>query len=201
MTFKILAAVFLGIFTGFFLFPEYLVSHIGLLIDFGLCLLLFFVGIDIGKQKDILIKIKDMGFKILLVPIMIAFGSIMGAMIGGVLLKMPINEAGAIGAGFGWYSLSAIELSKHSAQLGTLAFATNVSREVIALITIPSIAKYFGKLECIAPAGATAMDTTLPIISKSTDGGIAVISFITGVVLSSLVPILVPLMMKLNFLY
>ncbi|KAB3527614.1 lysine exporter LysO family protein [Alkaliphilus serpentinus] len=198
MTFKILAAVILGIITGYFYFPSFMVQHIGLLIDVGLCLLLLFVGIDIGMQGNILTKIKKMGFKVLLVPLMVAIGSIAGAITAGIFINLPFNEAGAIGAGFGWYSLSAIELSKHSAQLGTLAFITNVIREIIALITIPLIAKYVGNYEAIAPAGATAMDTTLPIISKSTDGSIAMVSFITGVVLSSMVPILVPLIMSLG---
>ncbi|SCZ08169.1 lysine exporter LysO family protein [Alkaliphilus peptidifermentans] len=199
MTIKILVAVFIGIFTGFFMFPTDLLNHIDLLINFGLCLLLLFVGIDIGRQKDVFSKIKTMGLKILWVPIMIGIGSILGAMVGGLFLNIPYNEAGAIGAGFGWYSLSAIELSKHSSQLGTLAFVTNISREVIALACIPIVAKYIGKFEAIAPAGATAMDTTLPIISRSTDASVAIVSFITGVMLSSLVPILVPLMMAVNF--
>lgn len=138
-----------------------------------------------------------MGLKVLLVPLMVAIGSIVGSVIGGSILGMPFNESGAIGAGFGWYSLSAIELAKHSAELGTLAFITNVSREIIAIITIPLIAKYIGKLESIAPGGATSMDTTLPIVSNATDGNTAVISFITGVSLSLLVPILVPLFMLL----
>lgn len=190
-----MVAVALGIAGGFFVFPPSIGDHMGIIIDIGLCLVLFFVGIDIGKQGNILKKIKNLGFKILLIPLMIAMGSILGAIAGGLLIKLPINEAGAIGAGFGWYSLSAIELSKHSSELGALAFITNVTREVIALITIPFVAKYIGKLESIAPAGATAMDTALPVISRSTDGNIAVISFITGVILSSMVPVLVPTLM------
>lgn len=198
MTIKILLAVGIGIFLGHSLLPPGTNESIGPMIDFGLCLLLFFVGIDIGRQKDIFIKVKKMGFRVLLIPLMIAVGSISGAMVGGFMLRLPLNQAGAVGAGFGWYSLSAIELSKHSPQLGSLAFITNVTREVIALLSIPLIAKHLGSLECIAPAGATAMDTTLPIISKATDGSVAVISFITGVVLSTLVPILVPLLMSIG---
>ncbi|GAB6087906.1 LysO family transporter [Alkaliphilus crotonatoxidans] len=197
MTFKILVSVILGIGFGLWFFPEALVGHTDILINIGLCVLLFFVGIDIGRQGEIFQQIKKMGLKVLLVPIMIALGSIVGAIGMGLLMKMPLQEAGAIGAGFGWYSLSAIELSKHSAQLGALAFITNVWREVIALVSIPLIAKYIGKLEAIAPAGATSMDTTLPVISKSTDGTVAVVSFVSGVVLSSMVPILVPLIMSL----
>ncbi|AOY77008.1 lysine exporter LysO family protein [Clostridium formicaceticum] len=195
MTFKIMLSVVLGILLGIWIFPQGIEVYMGTMIDIGLCLLLFFVGMDIGKQGDLFNKIKKIGFKVLWVPFMIAVGSITGTILGGILLRIPMNEAAAIGAGFGWYSLSAIELSKHSAELGALAFITNVSREVIAIISIPFIARYIGKLEAIAPAGATAMDTTLPIIAKSTDGNTAMISFLTGVVLSSLVPILVPALM------
>ncbi len=197
MNIGIIAAVASGILVGLFLFPQQLIQHIGIIIDFGLCALLFFVGIDIGRNKDIINQIKECGFRILLIPIMIALGSIIGSIAGGFLIGVPFNEAGAIGAGFGWYSLSAIILSDFSAETGAVAFITNVFREIFALMAIPFIAKYIGKLESIAPAGATAMDTSLAVVSRATDSRTAVVSFITGVVLSLLVPILVPLMISL----
>ena len=195
MTAKIFIAVFSGIMIGVFLLNESIDKYMELIINIGLCILLFFVGIEIGNNKGILKKVKKIGFKVFLIPLMVAIGSIVGTIIAGIFLGMPINESGAIGAGFGWYSLSAIELSQHSAYLGTLAFVTNISREIMALVSIPFIAKYIGKLEGIAPAGATAMDVSLPVISKSGGANIAIIAFVTGVVLSSLVPILVPFFM------
>ncbi|AOT72864.1 lysine exporter LysO family protein [Geosporobacter ferrireducens] len=198
MTVRIMLSVLLGVLFGLFFFPDQYLGLIGHIIDIGLCALLFFVGIDIGRNKDIIPKIMANGIKIFLVPLMIALGSIIGSIAGGFLLGIPFYEAGAIGAGFGWYSLSAIELSKYSAETGALAFITNISREVIALISIPFIAKYIGKLESIAPAGATAMDTSLPVISNATNGNTAVISFITGLTLSALVPVLVPLLISLH---
>ncbi len=195
MSIAILAAVAFGILSGIFVFPSSMESSMGLFINIGLGLLLFFVGIDIGSHRGILSKIRRIGFKVFLVPLMVAIGSILGTAVAGIIMGVALNESAAIGAGFGWYSLSAIELSRHSAYLGTLAFVTNISREVIALVTIPFIAKYVGKLEAIAPAGATAMDTVLPVISKATNANVAIISFITGVVLSSLVPVLVPFFM------
>lgn len=197
MNVGIIGAVTLGIVVGLFLYPQHMVQYIGLIIDFGLCALLFFVGIDIGRNKDIINQIKSCGFRILLIPLMIALGSIVGSIVGGFIIGLPANESGAIGAGFGWYSLSAIILSDYSAETGAVAFITNVCREIFALMAIPLIAKYIGKLESIAPAGATAMDTSLPVISRSTDSKTAVVSFITGVVLSLLVPVLVPLMISL----
>ncbi|MFZ5351152.1 MAG: lysine exporter LysO family protein [Bacillota bacterium] len=193
MSINIIIAVIAGLGFGLFIFPVELSEYIGIIIDFGLCLLLFFVGMDIGRNKDVLKQIKINGVKVLLVPLMVALGSITGSVAAGFIVGLPVNESSAIGAGFGWYSLSAIELAKYNAQTSALAFITNVCREIIALMSIPYIAKYIGKFESIAPAGATAMDTSLPVISRATDGNTAVISFITGVVLSLLVPILVPL--------
>ncbi len=199
MTYKIILSVLLGMFTGYFILPESVLQYTDTVIDIGLCFLLFIVGLDIGRNKNILSQIKKMGFRILLIPIMIALGSIIGSSIGGFLINLPLNESSAVGAGFGWYSLSAMMLSSYSVQTSTLAFISNVVREVFALIMIPFIAKYIGDLESIAPAGATAMDTSLPIISRSTNSKTAIISFVTGVVLSSLVPILVPLLINLPF--
>jgi len=197
MSYSIILAVAIGVFSGLFIFPEAFAQHIGIIIDIGLCLLLFFVGMDIGRNKEIINQIKSNGYKILLVPMGVAIGSIVGSVAAGTILGLPFNESSAIGAGFGWYTLSAIELSKYSVETGALAFITNVCREVFALVSIPYIAKYIGKLEAIAPAGATAMDTSLPVISKATDANTAVVSFITGVVLSTLVPILVPILISL----
>jgi uncharacterized membrane protein YbjE (DUF340 family) len=197
MSLSIILTVVAGILSGLFIFPNVFAEHIGLIIDIGLCLLLFFVGMDIGRNKEIISQIKSKGYKILLIPFGVALGSIVGSVLGGFVIGLPINESSAIGAGFGWYTLSAIILSKYSVEVGALAFITNVCREVIALVSIPYIAKYIGKLEAIAPAGATAMDTSLPVTSKATDGNTAVISFITGVVLSTLVPILVPILISI----
>lgn len=196
MTFKIILAVVIGIFTGKFFVGE-AVGLISSFMDIGLCALLFFVGIDIGKNKDVLKQIKEIGVKAISTPILVALGSIVGAIFCGILFDYNINESAAIGAGFGWYSLSAIIIAPYSSELSALSFMTNVSREILAIISIPFVAKYIGYNEAVAPAGATAMDTTLPIISKATDGKTAIIAFVTGLILSILVPILVPIFIGL----
>ncbi|WZL71475.1 lysine exporter LysO family protein [Clostridiaceae bacterium 35-E11] len=198
MTISIIVAVILGMGFGLFIFPETYIDQVSYIIDFGLCTLLFFVGIDMGRNKNLLNQIKANGLKLLILPVMIGMGSIIGSIVGGTLLGMPFNESSAIGAGFGWYTLSAIELSKYSAEVGALAFITNVSREIIALISIPFIAKYIGKYECIASAAAPSMDTCLPVISEFTDANTSVVAFVTGVLLSSMVPILVPLFIQMQ---
>jgi len=198
MTIKILLSVSTGILGGILYRNNIMIDNLNALIDLGLCMLLFFVGMDIGKNKEIINDLKKLGFKIFLLPLSIVAGTLVGGVISSFFIDLSLIEASAVSAGLGWYSLSAIELSKHSAELGSIAFLSNVFREVMAIILIPFIGKHIGHHETIAAAGATSMDTLLPIITKSTNSSIAVISFFTGVVLSSLVPILVPLIIGLQ---
>ncbi|MCF8020090.1 conserved membrane protein of unknown function [Petrocella atlantisensis] len=197
MTWIIMLSVIIGALTGYLVFPSQWYDSTGWVIDIGLCLLLLFVGMDIGKQKNTLAEIKKIGFNILAVPLMIGLGSIFGALVFGHFVGLNYNESGAIGAGFGWYTLSAIMLVDYSSEISALAFLTNVIREVMAILMLPLIAKYIGHYEAVAPCGATAMDTTLPIIARYTTPKVAIVGFVSGVVLSSLVPLLVPIIINL----
>ncbi|KPU28054.1 membrane protein [Caloranaerobacter sp. TR13] len=197
MSYSIIVVIALGVALGRFGLPSSFFSYTGWVIDLGLCLLLFLVGIEIGFNKESLTRVKKIGFKLILIPIMIILGSILGSILGGIVIGMEYNEAGAVGAGLGWYSLSSVLLSSYSTELAALAFMSNVIREIIAFISIPLIVKYIGDLESIAPAGATAMDTSLPIITKATNASISIIAFVTGVILSSAVPVLVPILINL----
>ncbi len=190
----IILAVLIGVLAGIWLVPLEWISYTDLVMDIGLCLLLLLVGIDIGKQKGILGEIRKLGKSLIIIPVLIGIGSLFGGVIAGWILGMPRNEGAAIGAGFGWYSLSAVILADYSNELSAMAFLTNVIRELMAIAFIPLLAKYVNYEVCVAPAGATAMDTTLPIITKYTDARIGVLAFVSGVILSTAVPILVPLM-------
>ena len=160
-------------------------------------MLLFFVGIGIVLNRAVFSRVRRIGFKIFLIPAMMIIGSISGAMIAGIFLHIPYNEAGAIGAGLGWYSLSSILLASYSNELATLAFVSNVVREVIGFMIIPIVASKIGFFAAIAPAGAAAMDTGLPIIAKATDSETTILAFISGAVCTLFVPILVPIVLNL----
>ena len=198
MTIKIILSVGGGILAGILYKNDILIENLNHFIDLGLCLLLFFVGIDIGRNKGVIDELKKLGLKVCILPLSIVAGTIFGGVISSFFTDLSTIEAAAVSAGLGWYSLSAIELSKHSAELGSIAFLSNVSREIMAIIFIPFIGRYIGHHETIAAAGATSMDTLLPIITRSTNSSVAVVSFFTGVVLSSLVPVLVPMIMSLQ---
>lgn len=197
MTIMILSSIIAGIVIGMFTHPYWMQSFATLFIDIGTILLLMMVGISIGLNKSVFEQVKTIGFKLLLLPFAIIFGSITGAAIGGYLVGLPFNEAGAVGAGQGFYTLTSIILASHSNQLSTIGFIANLTRELASFIFIPIIAKRLGYLETMAPAGSTCIASALPIISRTTDAETAVIAFITGVVCTAFVPILIPLILNL----
>lgn len=199
MTWLILGAVVLGLVLGHWWLPDEYASHLDDITTTALYLLLFSIGIDLGRQKEVWQRLWHMGWRVLLVPALIVVGSLAGAAVSGFLVGLPFNEATAIGAGFGWYSLSGVLIAQiYNVETGALAFITNVARELLTFISVPLIARYIGRLSTVAPGGATTMDTTLPVVTKATDSDMAVIAFISGSVLTTLVPLLVPFLINLK---
>lgn len=198
MTWIILASLFVGILSGYFFLPENIIDNLDILASFALNLLILSVGIDIGYNKEIFTELGKMGIKILLIPVSIILGSWIGGSLCSFIFQTPLPVSLSIASGFGWYSLSGVLISDlGNIEAGTIAFLTNVFREVIAIITIPFLAKYLNFFTVIAPAGATSMDSTLPLIAESTNQEISVIAFINGAILSALVPIFVTFFMSL----
>ncbi|WP_101909912.1 lysine exporter LysO family protein [Marasmitruncus massiliensis] len=198
MIFVALGSLVLGILCGgLFLSPE-MTAGMDTLMSYALMILLVSVGIEVGTNKTVFRKIREYHIKILAIPLGVAVGSISGGILLGIFLGDAPNVSAAISSGFGFYSVSAVILRElGGSRLGTVAFMTNMFRELLSYLLIPLVAKYCGRYAAIAPSGATAMDTTLPAIAKSTDHETALMAVITGVVLTALVPILVPVLYNL----
>ena len=193
----IVIAVAAGMTIGYFLFTGRSTVWCGTIIDVGLYLLLFLVGIDMGQQGNVLQDIRAAGFKVLLVPGTVGIGTLLFSFAGSFLLPLSIRETIAASAGFGWYSLAPTLLAPYSLSLSAIAFLSNVLREIFSIIAIPFVARTVGYLECVSLPGAAAMDTVLPVIVGATHERITVYAFISGLILSLLVPVLVPLIIAL----
>jgi len=181
-----------GIIGGLFSFiPEFLQdSKLSTYVLYGL---MFFVGISIGYDKNSWKIIKKVKLKIVLVPLSVIIGTLIGVSVISVFVKgISLRDSLAIGSGFGYYSLSSIFISKIAGSvLGVIALLSNIMREVATLLMTPLFAKYFGKLAPIAAGGATSMDTTLPVIAKFTGTEYAIIAVFSGTLLTIIVPFLV----------
>lgn len=193
----IIISVIIGILGGLFFKNGFILENVDSFISLGLFLLLFFVGMDIGNNNEVFNQLRNMSKKILLLPIITILGSLIGGAIASYFISLSLGESIAISSGMGWYSFSAIELSKINAHLGGVAFLSNVLRELSAILFIPFIAKKIGSYESVATAGATAMDSVLPVINKSNPPDVAIIAFYSGLVITVIVPILVPSVVSL----
>lgn len=166
-----------------------------------LYLLMIQVGISIGSDKrlkEILISLRP---KLLLLPI----GTIVGTLIFAAAISLFISDMSladslAVGAGFGYYSLSSVLITQIkepqvgaviAAQLGTIALMANIMREVMTLLFSPLLYRVFGKLAPISIGGATSLDSTLPVITSVCGTHLAFISIFHGVLVDFSVPFLV----------
>lgn len=191
MMFLAITALLLGVGCGMIQINYSVLTVLAKYSDWILYVLMFSVGISVGKQKGILSKLIQFNVKILFVSLGIIVGSLMGGVICGLILKYPIHEAISISGGLGWYSLAGVTIGKFAgASAGGVAFLSNLMREIASFIFIPFVAKYLNSYTCIAIAGATSEDTTLPMIMRYTDAEAAVFSVINGVLCSTFVPIL-----------
>ena len=188
----IIIAILIGIISGLLFKSSFLLDTVDIFIKLGLSLLLFFVGIDIGNYKDLIKSLKKIKKKVIFLPITTILGSLFGGFISSLFLSLSSSETIAISSGMGWYSFSAIELAKIDANLGALAFLANVFRELLAILLIPFIAKYLGGYEAISCAGAPAMDSLLPFINRNTLASMAIVSFYSGLIITFVIPILLP---------
>lgn len=192
MVYIAMISLILGIVCGQWILDDQLILFLTKQSQYVLYLLLFSVGISVGLNKQVFQKIKEYHLKILFIP----FGTIMGSLIGGLVTSLIIDlswvDSIAIASGLGWYSLSGIMITDLAgAQIGTVAFMSNLMREIIAFITIPYVARTFNKYTAIAPAGATSEDTSLPMLIKYTNEEVVVMGIFHGVICSVMVPILI----------
>lgn len=165
----------------------------------SLYLLMFLVGISIGSDTRSLQALKRMNLKILLIPVATIVGTSIGVWLVSVFVtKYSFKELMAVGAGYGYYSLSSIIIkNNHSNALGVVALLSNVIREIFTLLMAPMFAIYFGNIAPICAGGATSMDTTLPIITRASGKEYAIPSLIHGIILTILVPFIVTLILSL----
>lgn len=165
---------------------------------YALYFLMFLVGIGIGADKSSWSVIRTMKIRIFLVPLGIIVGTFAGtALVSLFLPDLKLKEVLAVGAGFGYYSLSSLFITQLSGEtLGVIALLSNILREITTLLATPILVLYFGKLAGIASGGATSMDTTLPVITRYSGKEWGIISVFSGIVLTLLVPFLVTFILK-----
>lgn len=164
-----------------------------------LYVLMFLVGMSIGNDFKVLQALKEQNCRIFFVLLATILGTLAGsALVSVVLSGRSLTDCLAVGAGFGYYSLASVFITEYKgAELGTVALAANIIREMITLLGAPLLVCWFGKLAPISAGGATTMDTTLPVITRYAGKEFVVVSVFHGFVVDFSVPFLVTFFCKI----
>jgi len=188
----ILAILALGVAAGYVVnnfssgFPNVLVTDY--LLSAALYILLFVMGLTFAIDKEAVAKLKATGLKLLIVPVLVILGSILGGLVAGLIFQLDLFGSMAVTAGYGWYTLTGPLLTQMlGTTWGALGFAANFLRELLTIVTITLLVR-LDKYAPIASGGATTMDTTLPVIVRYCGSETLITAFSSGFVLSMIAP-------------
>lgn len=92
----VISSLLLGMLVG-----KYTSLEFGNLYELMLYLLIFIIGIDIGKSRGLREELKRLGKMAILLPTSTVVGSLMGGLLASFLLKVSPKWGLAISAGFG----------------------------------------------------------------------------------------------------
>ncbi|HWP96608.1 MAG TPA: lysine exporter LysO family protein [Syntrophomonadaceae bacterium] len=177
----------MGISTGHFLYIS------GRWTEWGIttALVVIYVSVGVGlKDGFIELRSSTHKFAYFIIPFLILLGSVGGGLLAALLLKMKPVVVESIAGGVGYYSLTAAMITqKAGVEAGFIAFLTNFFREVFTYFLTPFLVR-ISPLAPVALGGASTMDTTLAVMKRFLGKEYAVLAFISGTLLTIMVPIL-----------
>ncbi|MDR1203464.1 MAG: lysine exporter LysO family protein [Tannerellaceae bacterium] len=190
-------SIVVGVGFGFFLMPKAYVYFLDYSLTASLVVLYISVGISLGASKDVLKYIRQLGFRVLFLPIAIFIGSLTGGFLAGCILNIPMHIPVMSAAGMSYYSITGAYMSQaYGVEVGTYGFIVNVMREFFTVSSLPLLIK-ISKGSPIAGGAAGNMDTMLAPVTKFVGAELGLVTLFTGTVLTFLVPFLLPLLRAL----
>jgi len=155
-----------------------------------LALLMVLIGLEL-RMHQISLAAAFLNIKGLSIAIIMVLSCLIAGIIIALISEIPLNKSIAITAGYGWYSLSGVLITKEAgAYLGGLAFSMDIAREILIIICLP-LMRGLSPMIGVGYCGATAMDATLPLLKKSYGIAVVPIALSSGVILSVLSPVMI----------
>ncbi|HHU68675.1 MAG TPA: lysine exporter LysO family protein [Thermoanaerobacterales bacterium] len=185
-------SIIIGVAIGYFVMPDNKVYILDYLLTASLIVLYIGAGITIGANRKVFEYIKILGFKVVFLSLAILAGSIIGGVISGLILKLPLNISVISASGMSYYSLTGAYMTQmYGIKTGTYGFIVNVMREFFTVLFMPLLVK-ISKGSPIAGGAAGNMDTMLVPITKVVGADLGLVTLITGTILTFIVPFLLP---------
>lgn len=193
----LLGVLIIGWLIGYFIRAPIPSGYIDTAIIIELLVLILVIGLDIGSSinRGFIMH----GYLGVAIATSAMLGSAMGGLLLSYVLKLPLPASLGISMGMGWYSLAGPLLSiRFGPAIGTLAFLANFLREQLTYLVVPlMVMGGFRDDSLISVGGATSMDDTLPVyrLYMGEAGGFT--AFVSGFVITMVLPILLPYILTL----
>ena len=199
ITLAILGCIVAGVIVGWMgILPVVFIAKADKMAWFLLQLMIFLVGIDLGLNH-VFRRIKEVGWRMILLPVSVIIGSLLAGVLASVLLVYPLMRSIALTSSMGWYTLSAILFDRMlGPEMGALAFLSNVFREMLTFLLFPIFHRFKMSVPGIAMGGGTTMDTTLVLINRIAGPEFAVLAFFQGLICTMVIPFLITFFLGLS---
>jgi len=204
-TLRYLTAVIAGFLLGYLLVLRFglvtfeTASEVsGIFVTYGLYLMVFLVGMDMGFDGNLPAIFKETGIRAVVFPLVTALSTILSMLLMKLFVNMTMKEMMAIGCTFGWYSLGPnIIMEAGMITAGAYAFLTNFLRDMISILIIPWVAETFGYIETVGLPQAASMDVCIATIEGATNKTTTALAFFSGAVFTIVIPVFLPILVGL----
>ncbi len=170
----------------------------GTLVTYGLYLMVFLVGMDMGFDGSLPATFRETGVRAFVFPLAFAASTLVSMLVMKLFIGLSIKEMIVIGCTFGWYSLGPnIIMEAGMITAGAYAFLTNFLRDMISILIIPWVAETFGYIETVGLPQAAAMDVCIATIEGATNKATTALAFFSGAVFTMVIPVLLPVIVGL----
>ena len=200
-TVTMLVSVISGFLLGFLLILQFEIvgyeaayAATGVLVTWGLYVMVFLVGMDMGFDGTVITVFRQTGLRLLAFPLVTAAATLAGVMLCSLISPLNLQESAAVACTFCWYSLGPnIIMDAGFVMAGAYCFLVNFMRVLISLITVPVVASRIGYLETVGMPCAASMDVCIATIQNATNKETAVYAFASGVIFTAAIPLILPL--------
>ena len=155
--------------------------------------LLLMIGIIGADLAQIRLSRQWVSPAMLALPGLVVVGSMLGGSLVAWLADVPLKAGLALSSGYGWFSLSSVMVAEALGKAyGTMALSIDLLRELLAFVILYAVGRWWPVVG-LAAAGATAMDSSLPIIKQVCSPSAIPMAMVSGFLLTLLAPFMMSL--------
>lgn len=155
--------------------------------------LLLMIGIIGADLAQIRLSRQWVSPAMLALPGLVVVGSMLGGALVAWLVDVPLKAGLALSSGYGWFSLSSVMVAEALGKAyGTMALSIDLLRELLAFVILYAVGRWWPVVG-LAAAGATAMDSSLPIIKQVCSPSVIPMAMVSGFLLTLLAPFMMSL--------